>query len=256
MALKVKVAFVSQDKSGRRITLRDVTGFESSGSPDGYGPTNKENSDILSYIFSFSRIDSTDIQSFILDESDLELPSIEQASEGANIDVYSSFFNPNEDVTSLMFRDGVVDINMYVRFVGLTGIVATAGVNFITGGDFTSVLEADAVYVNGQVYNIDKLNSTSGMLYLDKDLLSNSTSFDLLYRSNIKALLLSVGDNLHQYATKKMVCSECAADWTRINMGLAYKEAAVLFFGDNPQDYSSANKLAVKRFYLLQRYMS
>lgn len=264
MALETKISFIKQDKSGRSVTIKDSTGFQAYGRASGYssGMIN----DILSYYFVVSRMfDSLDYQ-LKVDGTNQYLPTPQQIARGYNVELTTALFKYEGERGSIeptdMFKDGVLDVNMYVNFVGMSGVTIEKGTNFIygpAGTSFTGVLQYDAVIVNDKIYMIDKGVDvdTNGntIIYILGQFEEDATSFTAAYRANLKVLLTAVSENLHDYATALLSKSIEHPDWKKINVAMAFRRAAFGFFRDedNP-DYAKANDLVNGGYQLLKKF--
>lgn len=260
MALKVKESFISQSRDGRRITVQDSTGLQSTSNPDGYGGSNLTPQSILAYYFQVSKIYSGIDYVLKVDGSEELLPTPLQIAYGNTISLTTDLLSGGsiEGPTDI-FWDGVLDMNMYVAFAGLTGVTITENTNYITGGDFTEALKGDAVVVNEVIYEIDKdfEYGTNGntVLYIIGNFEDTATSFNTLYRANTKALLISMSENLHDYACKKLSRYLESKEWHKVNTAASFRRAAIGFFNKDVPDYAQANSLVSSNYELLKRYV-
>lgn len=252
MALKTKLNFVSQDRSGRIVTVVDATGKETDGVTTGYGPQNGQLTSILCYYFVISRFGGGDDYVVKVDGTDPRLPSKVEIANGADVRLTTDLFVADGETD--IFYDGVVDLNMYVEFLGLSGVVIEKDNGVISGADFTETLKGDAIIVDGTIYQINKHESRSDMLVILGQFENDSTSYNTLYRANTKALLMSMSEKLHDYACDQLSCSLSVFAWMNVNTAASYRRAAKGFFNDNPADYYKANKLALANFNLLKKY--
>lgn len=258
MALKNAIKFISQSKSGREITIKDDTGLEVYGKLTGYGSTNGSITSIKAYHIILSRIDNNNDQAIIkIDNTNNKLPTISQLANGASLNLTSALLEDNGStklLSSKMFNDGVVDINMYVQFEEITGLTITKGTNFIVGTIFTDTLKGDAILVNNIIYQIDKSKYTNGdsVLYIIGYFKDDSTKYSILYRANIKILLLATTDSMHAYVTKNIVNNKNISGNQSLSYGLCLKQAAISFFNDIPADYITANDMILLRYNILK----
>lgn len=232
MAFSPVISFVSQDKSGRVIIIRDTTGTGS----DGYSPTGLPREFVLSQRFTFSRLDSDEIFELSFEGYD--------HTYGKDIRVDSSLFSENPDAAAYIFKDGVIDINMYNEVAGRTGVTIAAGTNFVYGGLFTSVKDKDAIIVNGTIYQIDRIDNGDTVLYINGTFSEDATEFTAAYRANTKALLRSVAFNRIALAYKNILTQNTDQQCMyRVNLtdALGFYEASILFHED--QDYVTAQDL-------------
>ena len=257
MPLKTKVKFISQSKSGREIKIKDDTGLEVYGKPNGYGINNGTIQSILSYIFELSRIDDNRISILKIDGTNNKLPSLVDIGYGSAVNITSALLEDNGStklLASKIFSDGILNIDMYVEFAGIDNVSIVQGNNFITGAVFTNALKADAVLVNDKIYQIDKAEYTNGdsVLYITDYFESNSSSFSVLYRANSKFLLTSVSDGLHAIAVKNNIHTVDDKINKNISYGLCLKTAAQGFVEDAVPDYIIANKMLNIRYNILK----
>lgn len=264
MALETSIKFIGQSKDGRSVTIKDSTGFQAYGKPNGYNDGIV--SGILAYYFTVSRMfDSLEYQVKI-DGTNQYLPTPQQIARGYNVELTTALFKYEGERGSIepidMFKDGVLDLNMYVAFSGMSGVTIEKGTNFIygpAGTSFTEQLKADSVIVNDQVYMIDKGVDvdTNGntIIYILGQFEEDATSFTVGYRANLKVLLTGVSENLHDYATALLSKSIEHPDWKKINVAMAFRRAAFGFFRDedNP-DYAKANDLVNGGYQLLKKF--
>lgn len=257
--LKTSLKFISQSRDGRSITLQDNTGNKST-NPDGYGDYGLAPSDILSYYISVARIYNNELFVKKITGDQLGFPTLEQMANGFVFTINTGFMTEQTESgiiePSYIFKDGVLDINLYVAFSGYEDIIGNKGENFITGADFTDAYKADSIVINDIIYHIDKSRDNNGftVLYLTSELEDDTTEFDILYRSNTKALLTSVVGNLHAYACDKLADLEESMDWQNVFMANAFKVAAVEFFNQEVPDYYKANKFMVSASRLLKKF--
>ncbi|AIM37367.1 hypothetical protein KO02_12195 [Sphingobacterium sp. ML3W] len=252
MALQVKLQFQGQDRSGREIVLKDATGHQSFGRVTGYSSV--QPGQIKAYHISFSRIDMVEKLWTLIDGTNSAVLVPSKIAMGIPFKITSSLFKDStgfQDLASSIFSDGIVDINMYVQFDGLSGVVITKGASFVTGESFLSVYDADAILIDGVVYELDKNKDHNGytVLYVLGSFDVDATSFDVLYRANDKAFLRSEGD----YQLQKAVaitgrCNALALD--TICVAMANKEAAKLYY--DAEEYVKADELLVARCKLLK----
>lgn len=244
MAFELKVAFVSQDKSGRIITLRDSTGTGSGG----YSPTGIPREFFLSQTLTFSRLNSAQV--FSLKNEGNEW------TYGKDIRIDSSLFSSNIDAAAFIFNDGILDVNLYNEVDGRSGVVITGGTNFITGGSFASFVDKDSVIVNDKIYQIDKVQNTNNntVLYIIGTFETSATSFTAAYRSNIKVILRSVAFNGIALAYRNLLTqSKDQQEMYRPNLtdAIGFYEASLMFAQDG--DYVSAQELILASSALISK---
>ncbi|WP_418360177.1 hypothetical protein [Sphingobacterium detergens] len=254
MALQVKLQFLGQDRSGREIQLKDATGFQSFGRISGYD--SHQPSEIEAYRFSFSRIGSDGKLWVVIDGTNPRLLPPAKIAMGIPFSIHSSLFQDSIgdlNLASSIFSDGILDINMYVQFVGLSDVVIAKDSSFVTGGSFKSVYDSDSILVDGMVYELDKSKDHNGytVLYIIGSFSADATSFDILYRSNTKAFLDSVGDyNLQSVVGSNAGCSMDDMVLDTLVICMANKESAELFYKSG--EYSKADELLISRDKLLK----
>jgi len=258
--LKTKLRFLSQDKSGRFIKVQDVTGLQSQGVIDGYGDPGLGVSDISCYYVSASKIFSNAVFVHKITGNEPGKPSLAEIASGAVFELDTSMFEEQKYdgvfIPIEIFKDGVLDLNLYACFAGYEDITGTKGDNFITGSDFEDAYKADSIVINDVIYDIDKSKDNNGytVLYLLSDLEEDATEFDILYRSNIKALLKSVGENLNAYACNFLADKHSSSLWQNVFVAKCFRDAAVSFFNQNSPDYYKANSLLVGSSNLLKEF--
>lgn len=264
MDLDVKIKFISQDKSGRSVLIKDDTGFKAYGRSRGYD--DGIISSIICYYITVSRMFDSVTYQMKLDNSNVYLPTVEQFARGYSLNLTPSIFSYEGERGSLepttAFYDGILDLNMYVAFAGMSGVTIEKGTNFIYGPEgtsFTELLAADAVIVNDEIYMIDKGADvdTNGntIIYILGQFKEDATSFNVAYRANLKILLTAVSENLHDYATALLSKSIEHPDWKKVNVAMAFRRAAFGFFRDedNP-DYAKADDLIESGYQLLKKF--
>lgn len=257
--LKTNLKFISQSRDGRSVVLQDDTGNKSS-NPDGYGDDGLRPADVLSYYISVSRVFNNEVYVQKITGEDLGFPTLEQIANGAAFTITTGFMTEQTDSgiiePSYIFKDGVIDLNLYVAFSGYEGVVGNEGENFIIGADFEEAYKADSIVINDVIYDIDKSRDNNGytVLYLLSELDEDITEFDILYRSNTKALLTSVSENIHAYACDKLSDQEGSTDWHNIFAAQSFREAAIEFFYQDVPDYYKANKLINSSSRLLKKF--
>lgn len=260
MALETKIKFLSSDKSGREIQIKDDTGLQSLGRENGYGSTTKPVADILAYHYVVSRMFESIDYSFVIDGEDPLLPSINQIAYGQTVtlrtDMFSSQGERGIEEPSEIFTDGVLSIDQYVEFAGLTDVTIEEGTNFIYGGNFAEAWKGDAIIVNDVIYQLDKNTDPNGntVLYIVGEFEEDATSFNILYRGNTKALLTSMSEHLHDYACKKLMHAIDSPEWNKVNVAMAFRRSAYGLFHQDVPDYYSADGLIKSNFRLLKRY--
>jgi hypothetical protein len=260
--LKTIVNFISQSRDGREVILRDGTGLESDGVTTGYGPTNGLPEDILAHYFVLSNIPKYNEYIVKVDGSDPLLPDNIQLANGDPISITTGLCADNGmNVPHDLFWDGVLNVDMYVEFLGLSGVVIGKGNNFVTfpPGDirtFEDAYNGDAIIVDGIIYQIDKSidNNAFTVLYIIGEFESDQTSLNYLYRSNTKALLTSMGEALHSYACDRMRNNIESPEWLKINTAASFRRAAYGFFTAEVPDYVKANELAFSGMKMLKKY--
>lgn len=246
MALVEKVRVIAQDKSGTVITVRNTTGLESDGVTTGYGPTNGETTDVLEYILEFSRIASSEIARVRITPAST-YPVLADVLNGQDFNVNTSLFEEDHEFNNAIFYDGVINVDSYSAWAGLSGVSIVKGSDFISGADFTDTLLGDAIQVDGNIYLIDKDLSTTSTLYIHGTFIEDGSSFDILYKGNTKALMQAVTDNQHAYIVAKLA-KECnlgqSAFTGKLNEALHYKIAANGFV-KHCSDWYKANDLVI-----------
>lgn len=260
MALETKIKFLSSDKSGREIQIKDDTGLQVFGRETGYGSTTKPVADILAYHYVVSRIFDSIDYGLVIDGEDPLLPSIEQIAYGQTVtlrtDMFSSQGERGIEEPSEIFTDGVLSIDQYVEFAGLTDVTIEEGTNFIYGGNFEDAWNGDAIIVNGTIYQLDKNTDPNGntVLYIVGEFEEDATSFNVLYRSNVKVLLTAMSEHLHDYACKKLQHAVDSPEWNKINVAASFRRSAYGLFKNDVPDYFAANSLVHSSFKLLKKY--
>ncbi len=252
MALQVKLQFLGQNRSGREIQLKDATGLQSFGRATGYNSVQPGN--IKAYRLSFSRIGLAENFWTVIDGTNSKLPVPSKIAMGIPFNINSSLFQDSsgqQNLASSIFSDGIVDINMYVQFEGMTDVVISKDTSFVTGGSFRTVYDSDSILVDGVVYELDKSKDHNGytVLYIIGSFAADATSFDILYRANTKAFLVSVGDYALQTSVANLGCGKSDTLDT-ICIAMANKEAADLFY--KSEEYSQADELLISRVKLLK----
>ena len=258
--LQVKIGEPKQSRDGRSLVVTDSTGLESLGRDTGYGPENKPFEDIVAHYFSISRYGDSNAYLFKLDGSDEYLPTSQELAQGYPLTLKTTMFNEGTDTSrSKIFTDGIVDVNMYVEFPGFADVVITKGgrsVTFSAGnvGNFTPVLEADAIVVNDIIYQIDKSEDNNGatVFYVIGSFEESATSFGILYRSNVKVLLKSVADYLHSYGVKMLKNDIDSPFWDNVNTALSFMMSSVIWFEE--EDYAESHEEIVAANKLLIRF--
>lgn len=261
MALKEKISILGQSKDGRVLTLKNTTGFESMGRDTGYGPDNGNVSDVLEYLLHFSRIESNVVE-VIRITPDTIYPELEKVLQGLPFEVNSGMFEaPISDGAAYMFTDGVINLDSYSIWPGLTGLDIVKGTNFITGADFTDVVKGTAIQVNGVLYDIDFSKSdytvANTVLYIIGLFQEDADSLDIAYQGNTKGLLQAVTDNQHAYITAKMSDQPSAQQNIFVDdltLALHFKVAANLFVG-YCKDWNKANDLVVAASKVLNKIL-
>lgn len=260
MALETKIDFIEQDKSGRKVVVKDGTGFESAGRESGYGPGNGLPENILAYYFVVSRIFSRRDYTLKIDGTDPNLPTPTDLAYGQELELNTALFKYEDGDTLVhpmqIFCDGVLDLNMYVEFVGQSGVSIQKDTNFITGSNFSEAVKGDAVLVAGKIYQIDKssYNNGSTVLYIIGAFEDSASSYNYLYRANVKVLLTAMSENLHSYACKLLSSNVENPDWNKINTAISFRRAALGFFNAGTPDYVEADDLIQCSFKILEKY--
>lgn len=260
--LKTKIKFIEQNRSGRSVVVRDSTGQESTGQVDGYGVNNKPITDILAHHFVVSRFSDRQEYSLRIDGSNPYLPTNKKIAEGTPITLSTGLFNENGiDGPHDIFKDGVLDINMYVEFKGLDDVSISKDTNYIIFTDiqsFVNIYQGDSIIVDDIIYQIDKSKDNNGrtVLYITGLFESDATSFNYLYRANVKSLLTSVSENLHAYASDVLNETQSieSREWNFINVSASFRTASRIFFTGEVPDYNKANDLAIQSYKLLKKY--
>lgn len=256
--LDTKLQFINQDKSGRYITIRDATGLESNGVKTGYGPNNKDVSEIKAYYFSVSRIFDGVDDLYKFDGTEEYLPTIaEFATQERDLMLTTNLFSEDSKKNfPEIFKDGIVDVNMYVEFAGLSGVIIKKGERYVYGGDFTDALNTDVIIVNEVIYDIDhSMNNNGGtVLYIIGEFLDDATSFNTAYRSDLKMLLTAMSRHYHDYACKVLSDSLNSPEWNKVNIASSFRLAAKGLFESDTPDYYAANDLIESNFKLLKKY--
>ena len=264
MALENKILFVSQSRTGREITIKDATGLQSNGRLTGYGSGTITPESILAYHIVVSRMIDNVPYTLKIDGSESLLPSPVQLAYGTPLRLTTGLFEEETErgVTepSCIFNDGILDLNMYVETLGLTGLTIEKDTNYIIDSQnrLGPALEADAVIVNGAIYEINKdpeyFDNGNQILYVNGEFSEEATSFNILYRANTKALLIAMSDHYHAYGAVQLRNNTDSPEWVKINTAASFREAARLLFNAEVPDYYQANELVQSNFKLLKRY--
>lgn len=260
MTLEIKTQILKQDRSGRSVTVKDGTGFQILGRDTGYGTTTKPASSILAYHFVASKMFNSLSWKFTLDGSDDLLPTVQQFASGQSLELRTDMFSLQTDrgvrEPCRIFQDGILNLDMYVEFEGMSGLVIEEGTNYITGGNFEDAWKSDAILVEGKIYQLDKSMDPNGytVLYIVGSFEDDATSFSELYRGNTKGLLTAMSENLHDYACKRMKDNVESREWNNINVAFALRRAAVGLFTQEVPDYFTANDLIDSNFKLLAKF--
>lgn len=258
--LKEQIQVISQSKDGRVLTLKNTTGRETSGRDTGYGPVNGKPEDVVEYILQFSRIESN-IKKTIRINSTTEYPKLSDVLLGLPFQVNSGMFveAPDNEGAS-MFSDGVINVDSFSVWPGLSGVVITKGNDYI---DLSAVVDkpalGNAIQVNGKIYQIDttRPNIAGNVLYIVGVFEDDDTSFEILHQGNTKALLQSVSDNQHAYIVAKVSAQSSLQQGVFIpglNKALHYKIAAKGFVS-TCKDWHKANDLVVAANRLLNQIL-
>lgn len=249
MALKEQIQVISQDPSGRVLTLKNTTGREESGRDTGYGPVNGQSALITEYIIEFRRLESNILKTIRI-TPDTEYPKLSDVLLGLPFKVNTAMFEETPDeYGASMFSDGVIGLDVYSVWPGLSNVEITKGNNFIVGADFNTALLGDAIQVDGRIYQIDKtLSDIAGqILYIVGEFEEDATAFDILFRGTTKALLQAVSDNQHAYIVAKIADNsqlQQALFIPDLNTALHFKVAA-LGFVKTCKDWHKANDLVI-----------
>lgn len=264
MALEINLKILGQSKSGRSIVIQDATGLEEFGRSTGYGTTNGSPEQILRYYITVSRMFDSLTYQMVLDGSDEFLPTPVQMAWGYKLELTTGLFAHETERGSTepseIFKDGLLDVNLYPVFAGRSGVTIEKGTNFIYGGDdvfFPEELKADSVVVNDVIYPIDKSMYDNGgsIIYIVGSFEEDATSFDVAYRGNVKAMLTSMSENLHGYACALLRDQLDHPDWQKINTAQSFRRAAQGFFADiEKPDYAKADDLVQGSFKLLRKF--
>lgn len=257
--LKENTSVIGQDKSGRSLTLKNTTGLTINGRETGYGPGNGEIPDVLEYILEFSRIESNKI-SRIRITPQTEYPVLNNVLNGYPFQVNSGMFEDQTDFGASMFSDGVINVDSYSVWAGLTGLEIIKGESYIVGANFAEALKGNAIQVNGVIYQIDTTRSSvaNQILYIVGMFQEDATSFDILYQGNTKALLQAVTDNQHAYITAKVSDTpelQQKLFTGRLTEALHYKIAAIGFV-KHCADWHKANDLVIAASRVLNKILS
>ena len=262
MALKTSVDILHQKRDGRSIIIKDSTGLVSFGKTSGY--TEGDINNILKYIYVVSRVFNSLSYKFVLDNTSDLLPSTTQMAWGHKLELRTNMFyddeTPIEQTPTLCFNDGILDVNQYTVFRGQDNVVIEKGTNFIYGGDgvfFHEELKADSIIVNNEIYQIDKSMFDNGgsIIYITGQFKEDSTVFDVAYRANAKAMLISMSENMHGYACSLLRNQLDHPDWQKINTAQAFRRAAQGFFADEDSpDYAKAEDLVKASYKLLSKF--
>ena len=264
MALEIKVSVLSQSRDGRSVTIKDSTGLQSNGRTTGYGPSTITPESILAYHISASKMFGSVDYWLKIDGSEPLLPTPTQIAYGTPLRLTTGLFEEETErgVTepSCIFNDGILDLNMYVETLGLTGLTIEKDTNYIIDSQnrLGPALEADAVIVNGTIYEINKdpeyFDNGNQILYVNGEFSEDATSFNILYRANTKALLTAMSEHYHAYGSVQLRNNTDSPEWVKINTAASFREAAKLLFTAEVPDYYQANELVQSNFKLLKRY--
>lgn len=262
MALKTSIEILLQKRDGRSIIVKDDTGLVKFGRPNGY--TEGDINNILKYIYTVSRVFDSVTYKFIVDGSEELLPTPRQLAWGHKLELTTGLFKTDTErgVTepSEIFEDGLLNIDQYTVFRGQDNVVIGKGTNFIYGGDgvfFHEDLKADSIIVNNEIYQIDKSMFDNGgsIIYITGQFKDDSTVFDVAYRANAKAMLISMSENMHGYACSLLRNQLDHPDWQKINTAQAFRRAAQGFFSDQDSpDYAKADDLVQASYKLLSKF--
>lgn len=264
MNLKTSVSFISQSRDGRSVTIKDSTGLTSNGRITGYGPSNITPEQILAYHYVVSDIIDGVPYQLTINGSEELLPTPTQIAYGTPVRLTTGLFEQETErgVTepSCLFYDKILDINQYVEILGLTGLTIEKDTNYIVDSQnrLGPALEADAVIVNGTIYQINKdpeyFDNGNQILYVNGEFSEDATSFNILYRANTKALLTAMSDHYHAYGSVQLRNNTDSPEWVKVNTAASFREAAKLLFNAEVPDYYQANELVQSNFKLLKRY--
>lgn len=257
--LKENISVIGQDKSGRSLTLKNTTGLTINGRETGYGPGNGEIGDILGYILEFSRLESN-LVSRIRINPQTEYPVLNNVLNGYPFQVNSGMFEEQTESGASMFSDGVINVDSYSVWTGLSNVEIVKGESYIVGADFTEALKGNAIQVGDVIYQIDTTKSSvaNQILYITGVFQEDATEFDILYQGNTKALLQAVTDNQHAYITAKVsdIPELQQKLFTgKLNEALHYKIAAMGFV-KHCADWHKANSLIIAASRVLNKILA
>lgn len=244
MPIETNVSVKSQSRDGRQIKIKDSTGLVSAGRVNGY--TEGDLTSILGYYYQVSRIFNTITYTLKIDGTDAYLPTPEQIAHGREFVLTTGLFKTQTaqgyEEPCEIFADGILDVNQYSVFAGLTGVTILKDTNYIIGGNFKEALKADSVIVNDKIYSIDKSPNYAqqgyGRLFITGIFEEDATTFNVAYRAVTRVLLLAVSENINSYACKQLRTDIDHPDWRKIHTALAFREAAqILFTAEVPDPY-------------------
>jgi len=264
MALETKLEFVSIDKTGAIIKLKDSTGAYSINNSTGYNFPNTSIGDISKVILTISEFDSNKVykQTFsrvsdIAHPEYILTPTINQLTAGTEFEVSARSLGLSTIYTP--FEDGVLNINMYSLTTNIkTGIIAAIGTPFILGSNLDSYLQYDSILIGDTIYDIDKTKTTNGgtILHLVQEILVTANSFTALYRANTK-IIIDMGTKTYLYnLVGKLAHNSCDCNSKTKDLLLdieIFKWASQYAY--NSGDYIEANKL-IKSAYKAAKYVN
>lgn len=221
MSLIPKIEIVEVDSASSNIVVRDITGEYSIDNTGGYGGSNILVSNISDIIFTISSYDSNKVDSLrFVRTSDvnhpeyLTLPTINDITNGTPVNINSVNLNitkPNQGLKA--FPDGVYDINMYVANNSLFNIVGNKGDSFVTSstGGMDAVFNLyDGILIDNNIYTINRnIPSNANILYLEKPLKENATTFKGVYQGNVKMYSDNLGKKCIVNAVGNLSLEDC-----------------------------------------------
>lgn len=261
MPIETNVSVKSQSRDGRQIRIKDSTGLVSAGRVNGY--TEGDLTSILGYYYQLSRVFNSIVYTLKIDGTDAYLPIPEQIARGREFALTTDLFKVSTEQgyeePCDMFQDGILNLNQYSIFAGLTGVTILKDTNYIVGGNFQQALKADVVVVNDKIYSIDKSPNYAqqgyGRLFITGVFEEDATTFNVAYQANTKVLLLAVSENLSSYACKQLRTDIDHPDWRNIHTAIAFRESARLLFTADVPDIYAAEELVVANCKLLKKFI-
>lgn len=228
MAFEPKISFVSWDKTGSIMTLRDD-------SP--YGTPNPNVGTISKLRVTLSLLTEEEV----LSQSYTETADILSIAAHNPFTVDSPSLGQSLINQFLPFEDGVYNLDYYVFIGSQISATGVQGDAFITlnFGNTVDYSIYDSIEVGTDLYDIDKAHTTLSNLALVQPLLTSVSLLRLAYRDNEKILNTKQTDyKLAKQASQLALCCDVKCKDLEL---LTVKEMAEIAFEE--EDYTTATKL-------------